>query len=105
MRQKTLYISNYDLDPDLQLTRGDALLQSFQITDLFASSCTSELLSSSSTSITSKSSSTTSSDNSSYHNLYNNDDHKKHSHTLQNLLIQKAKQKVDIKIIDGNQDL
>ena len=104
--KNSIYIANYDLDPELQLVRGDASsqsFQSFQITDL-VSSCT-ESLSSSST-ITSGLDSANSNRNSrSYDNLYNsgtsNPNNKKYhqSHTLQNLLIQKAKQKVDIKII------
>ena len=104
-RSKKLFIyANYDLDPGLQLVRGDVSSRSFQITDLVASPCTSDSLSSSV--ITSNLDSAKSSRNSSsYDNLYissANADNRKHhqqSHTLQNLLIRKAKQKVDIKII------
>jgi phosphatidylserine/phosphatidylglycerophosphate/cardiolipin synthase-like enzyme len=88
MRQakSSIYIANYDLDPDLQLIRGDT--QSFQISDLVASPCLSE------SSITYDGSNNGSFNSS----LHNDGDDKKH-HTLQNLLIEKAKQKVDIKII------
>jgi phosphatidylserine/phosphatidylglycerophosphate/cardiolipin synthase-like enzyme len=108
--KNSIYIANYDLDPNLQLIRSDALSRSIQITDLIASACTSESLlsQSSSSSSSSKQGNSGSSGriDSSYDDLYKNDntdnDDKKyhqHSSTLQNLLIQKAKQKVDIKII------
>jgi phosphatidylserine/phosphatidylglycerophosphate/cardiolipin synthase-like enzyme len=86
MRQakSSIYIANYDLDPDLQLIRGDT--QSFQISDLVTSPCLSE------------SSITYESNNGSFNSSLHNDGDKKY-HTLQNLLIEKAKQKVDIKII------
>jgi phosphatidylserine/phosphatidylglycerophosphate/cardiolipin synthase-like enzyme len=85
MRQakSSIYIANYDLDPDLQLIRGDT--QSFQISDLVTSPCLSE------------SSITYESNNGSFNSSLHNDGDKKY-HTLQNLL-EKAKQKVDIKII------
>jgi len=102
--KNSLYIANYDLDPGLELVRGDVSSRSFQITDLVASPCTSDSLSSSV--ITSNLGSAKSSRNSSsYDNLYissDNAENRKHhqqSDTLQNLLIRKAKQKVDIKII------
>src|SRR5947209_19994198 len=92
MRQakSSIYIANYDLDPDLQLIRGGGDKQSFQISDLVSSPCISE------SSIT-YGESNNGSFNSSLHN--NNDHDNKKYHTLQNLLIEKAKQKVDIKII------
>jgi hypothetical protein len=43
--KKSIYILNYDLDPDLHLIREEGnALQSFQITDLVASRCKSESL-------------------------------------------------------------
>jgi hypothetical protein len=81
MRQakSSIYIANYDLDPDLQLIRGDT--QSFQISDLVTSPCLSE------SSITYDGS-----NNGSFNSSLHNDGDKKY-HTLQNLLIEKAKQK------------
>jgi phosphatidylserine/phosphatidylglycerophosphate/cardiolipin synthase-like enzyme len=95
MRQakSSIYIANYDLDPDLQLIRGGGGggdKQSFQISDLVSSPCISE------SSIT-YGESNNGSFKSSLHN--DDDDDDKKYHTLQNLLIEKAKQKVDIKII------
>jgi phosphatidylserine/phosphatidylglycerophosphate/cardiolipin synthase-like enzyme len=76
--KNSIYIANYDLDPELRLIRGKGDPQSFQMSDFIVSPCLSE------------------SDN--------GNDKKKNTHngeyyTLQNLLIEKAKQKVDIKII------
>jgi len=34
--KNSLYIANYDLDPGLELVRGDVSSRSFQITDLVA---------------------------------------------------------------------
>ena len=93
--KSSIYIANYDLDPDLLLIRGDTIPQSFQNSDLVASSCSSEPLTSNNMDIIT----TSNSSSSSYDNLHNDDDYYKKDHTLQNLLIQKAKQKVDIKII------
>src|SRR5690348_12367196 len=45
--KNSLYIANYDLDPGLELVRGDVSSRSFQTTDLVASPCTSDSLSSS----------------------------------------------------------
>jgi phosphatidylserine/phosphatidylglycerophosphate/cardiolipin synthase-like enzyme len=86
MRQakSSIYIANYDLDPDLSLVRGD--LQSFHIFDLVASPCRSESL------ITTNNSDN---DNGPNNNNRNNDKY----HSLQDLLIEKARQKVDIKIL------
>lgn len=86
MRQakSSIYIANYDLDPDLSLVRGD--LRSFHIFDLVASPCRSESL------ITSNNS-----DNDNGPNNNNRDNDKYHS--LQDLLIEKARQNVDIKIL------
>ena len=91
MRQakSSIYIANYDLDPDLQPLRGDT--QSFQISDLVASPCLSE------SSITYDES-----NNDSFNSSLHNDGDKKH-HTLQDLLIEKAKQKIS-KSSYGNQD-
>jgi phosphatidylserine/phosphatidylglycerophosphate/cardiolipin synthase-like enzyme len=76
--KNSIYIANYDLDPELRLIRGKGDPQSFQMSDFIVSPCLSE------------------SDN--------GNDKKKNIHngeyyTLQNLLIEKAKQKVDIKIL------
>ena len=71
----SIHIANYDFDPALSLVRGDP--HSFRISDLVVSSFKPESL------IT---------NNNSYENPNN-------SYNLQNLLIEKAKQKVDIKII------
>jgi phosphatidylserine/phosphatidylglycerophosphate/cardiolipin synthase-like enzyme len=87
--KSSIYIANYDLDPNLQLIRRDTILRSLQIHGLIASSCGSESLESNIDSSTS--------DTSDYDSLHHGDDEK--DYTLQNLLIQKAKQKVDIKII------
>ena len=86
MRQakSSIYIANYDLDPDLSLVRGDP--QSFHIFDLVASPCRSESL------ITTNNSDN---DNGPDNNNRNNDKY----HSLQDLLIEKARQKVDIKIL------
>jgi phosphatidylserine/phosphatidylglycerophosphate/cardiolipin synthase-like enzyme len=78
--KSSIYIANYDLDPNLRLIRGDTIPQSLEIHDLIASPCRSESVDS---------------DGSLYHG--DSDDHAEY--TLQNLLIQKAKQKVDIKIL------
>lgn len=101
--KKSIYILNYDLDPFLHLIRGEGnASQSFQITDLVASPCKSESLSS----IGSEQDSSNGNGSSSYDNLHSDskNNNKKypqyfHNYTLQNLLIQKANQKVDIKII------
>jgi phosphatidylserine/phosphatidylglycerophosphate/cardiolipin synthase-like enzyme len=90
VKQKALYIANYDLDPDLQLIRGDAIIpkpQSFQ-NSLVGSSCRSESLTPNVDIIT----------GSSYDNLHDGYYYKKND-TLESLLLQKAKQKVHIKII------
>jgi phosphatidylserine/phosphatidylglycerophosphate/cardiolipin synthase-like enzyme len=101
--KKSIYILNYDLDPFLHLIRGEGnASQSFQITDLVASPCKSESLSS----VGSEQDSSNGNGSSSYDNLHSDskNNNKKypqyfHNYTLQNLLIQKANQKVDIKII------
>ena len=99
--KKSIYILNYDLDPDLRLIRDENGLQSLRITDLVASRCNPE-----SSSIGFEQESGNSNRSSRYDILHNdskNDNMKYrqyfHNYTLQNLLIQKANQKVDIKII------
>ncbi|MBV9176292.1 MAG: hypothetical protein JO327_10135 [Nitrososphaeraceae archaeon] len=99
--KKSIYILNYDLDPDLRLIREGNALQSLWITDLVASRCKPE-----SSSIGSEEDTSNSNRSSSYDNLHNDSKNNNmkyrqyfHNHTLQNLLIQKANQKVDIKII------
>jgi phosphatidylserine/phosphatidylglycerophosphate/cardiolipin synthase-like enzyme len=79
----SIYIANYDLDPTLRLIRGDAVPQSLQIHSLIASACGSEDNAKNSTS-------------GGVSSLLDDDGD---DYTLQNLLIQKAKQKVDIKIL------
>jgi phosphatidylserine/phosphatidylglycerophosphate/cardiolipin synthase-like enzyme len=84
MRQakSSIYIANYDLDPDLPLVRGDP--RSFQF-NLVSSTCKSEQLM------------TTNSHDISPNNNKNCNNNK--FHILQDLLIEKARQKVDIKIL------
>ncbi len=78
--KSSIYIANYDLDPNLRLLRGDTVPQSLEIHGLIASPCRSE-----------------SSDYGGSLHHGDSDDHT--GYTMQNLLIQKAKQKVDIKIL------
>jgi phosphatidylserine/phosphatidylglycerophosphate/cardiolipin synthase-like enzyme len=78
--KSSIYIANYDLDPNLRLIRGDSISRSIQMHDSIASPCRSE-----------------SSDYGGSLHHGDSDDHAEYS--LQNLLIQKAKQKVDIKIL------
>lgn len=99
--KKSIYILNYDLDPDLRLIRDGNAIQSLWITDLVASRCKPE-----SSSIGFEQESGNSNRSSSYDNLHNDNKSNNmkyrqnfHNYTLQNLLIQKANQKVDIKII------
>jgi hypothetical protein len=40
--RNSIYMANYDLDPNLRLIRGDAIPQSLQIHGLIASPCGSE---------------------------------------------------------------
>ena len=79
--KSSIYIANYDLDPNLQLIRRDTRPQSLLIHGLIASPCRSQSLES----YTQNSGDGATEDDFDY--------------TLQNLLIQKAKQKIDIKIL------
>jgi phosphatidylserine/phosphatidylglycerophosphate/cardiolipin synthase-like enzyme len=90
--KSSIYIANYDLDPNLQLIRRDTMPRSLQIHGLIASPCRSESLE-----FNIDNSTSDTSDSSAYNSLHHDDDNT--NYTLQNLLIQKAKQKVDIKII------
>jgi phosphatidylserine/phosphatidylglycerophosphate/cardiolipin synthase-like enzyme len=99
--KKSIYILNYDLDPYLCLIRDENALQSLRITDLVASRCNPE-----SSSIGFEQEGDNSIRSSSYDNLHNDSKNNNmkyrqyfHNYTLQNLLIQKANQKVDIRII------
>jgi phosphatidylserine/phosphatidylglycerophosphate/cardiolipin synthase-like enzyme len=87
--RNSIYIANYDLDPKLRLIRGDIMPESLQIHGLIASPCGSESLESKI-----KNSTSSTGDGSIFDSLHDDDEY-----TLQNLLIQKAKQKVDIKIL------
>jgi phosphatidylserine/phosphatidylglycerophosphate/cardiolipin synthase-like enzyme len=80
--RNSIYIANYDLDPNLRLIRGDTIPHSLQIHGLIASPCGSESNAKNSTRGVNDSS------------LLDEGDY-----SLQNLLIKKAKQKVDIKIL------
>jgi hypothetical protein len=79
--KSSIYIANYDLDPNLRLLRGNTTPQSLEIHGLIASPCRSE--------------------SSDYGGSLHHDDdgYDNTDCTMQNLLIQKAKQKVDIKIL------
>jgi phosphatidylserine/phosphatidylglycerophosphate/cardiolipin synthase-like enzyme len=81
--KSSIYIANYDLDPELRLIRGRADPQFLQISHFIVSPCLSE------------SNNGNNKNNDSYEKNPHNDEY----HILQNLLIEKAKQKVDIKII------
>jgi hypothetical protein len=91
--RNSIYIANYDLDPNLRLIRGDSIPRSLQVHGLIASPCRSESLAANTNNSTSGIS-----DSITYDSLHDDGDDKK-DYTLQNLLIQKAKQKVDIKIL------
>ena len=80
--RNSIYIANYDLDPNLRLIRGDTIPHSLQIHGLIASPCGSESNAKNSTRGVNDSS------------LLDEGEY-----SLQNLLIKKAKQKVDIKIL------
>jgi phosphatidylserine/phosphatidylglycerophosphate/cardiolipin synthase-like enzyme len=82
--KSSIYIANYDLDPSLRLIREDIIPSSFQIHGLISSPCRSESLAANIDNSASGSSDA----------LHDDGDY-----TLRNLLIQKAKQKVDIKIL------
>jgi len=84
--KSSIYIANYDLDPNLRLLRGDTVPQSLEIHDLIASPCRSE---------------SSDCDGSLHHDDDDDDDdgYDNTDYIMQNLLIQKAKQKVDIKIL------
>jgi phosphatidylserine/phosphatidylglycerophosphate/cardiolipin synthase-like enzyme len=78
--KSSIYVANYDLDPNLQLIRRDAIPQSARTHGLIASPCRSQSLES----YTQNSVDGATDD---------------FDYTLQNLLMQKAKQKIDIKVL------